>query len=102
MRAEIKIVSTLESVSGDKRTIERTMELRRDANAPGLIFEMENLWRVLRELAEIKGWIPTLYFRSLDESRSVAMREPPFDGRELPDRDRATSVFEALRKLTIR
>lgn len=100
MRMEIKVVSTLESRNASGLHNERTMELRRDAYAVGLIVEMENLWRVLRELAAIKGWIPTLYFRTLDDSRSIALREPAFDASERAERDRATTVLEALRKLS--
>lgn len=94
----IEVIATLASDTNGVLATEQRMTLHLNLGTPGVTFELENLWRVLRDLGSIKGWIPTLCIRC-DGSRSVSLRVPPFAASELPDRERATTVLEALRKI---
>lgn len=97
---EIRIIATLERRDGDALTTVQTTEIRRAPNRMGVMLELQDFWQVTRTLATIRQCIPTIYFCSHDRSRCVAMRDPPFEPHELPERDRATTILEALRKLT--
>lgn len=97
---EIEIVGTLEKRSGSTVAKIHEHKIRRSPHAAGLLLELEDYWRVMRQLAEHRQCMPALYFYSHDRARCVAIRIPAFEPSERRERDCAKSIIEALRKLS--
>lgn len=98
--ALIRIHVTLERQAPHGIEREEHATLTRDTCNAGLISDLENFWRVVRTVASIRGWTPTLHVCSEDRSRCVALRDPPFTPSEHADSEHARSIFDALCKLT--
>jgi hypothetical protein len=96
---DYRIVATVEKSDGHEV---RHTEIRRSIFEPGLVDDLDRFWSLTRRLAGFagEGAIARLQLYREGRERPVCMRDPPFDASELPDRDRAASVLEALRKLT--
>lgn len=97
-RLEFRVTAIVETESGEplrENTIHRSMFDQ------GLIADLERFWDITRELAKINSAIAKLSITSHDGGRSVALRDPPFDPPpDSRDQKRATTIFEALRKIT--
>ena len=91
-----RIVATVERSDGSEI---RHNEIRRSMFDRDLVSDLDNFWRVTRELAEINGAVARLRLYRDGRAEPVSMRDPPFDASELPEADRAASMLEALRKL---
>lgn len=98
--ALIRIYVTLERQAPHGIEREEHASLTRETNNAGLISDLENFWRVVRTVASIRGWTPTLHVCSDDRSRCVALRDPPFAPSERAESEQARSIFDALCKLT--
>lgn len=98
-RLEFRVTAIVETESGE---IIRENTIHRSMFDQGVIADVERFWEITRELAKINGSaIAKLAITSHDGSRSVALRDPAFDPPpDSRDRKRATTIFEALRKLT--
>lgn len=98
-RLEFCVTAIVETESGEKI---RENTIHRSMFDQGLIADLERFWEITRELAKIHtGAIAKLSLTSHDGARSVALRDPPFDPPpDSRDQKRATTIFEALRKIT--
>src|ERR1043165_358316 len=91
-----RIVAPVERRDGNEI---RHNEIRRSVFERDLIADLDNFWRVTRELAQINGAIARLRIYRDGRAEPVSLRDPPFDPGELPERDRAVTMLEALRKV---
>lgn len=99
-RLEFRVLAIIEDRESGARI--RESEIRRSMFDAGLVADLERYWRITRELATINDHaIAKLTLTSHDGARSVMLRDPPFDtAPDASDPTRATTIFEALRKLT--
>lgn len=98
--ALIRIYVTLERQTENGTEHETHADMTRDTIDAGLIADLENFWRVVRKVAAIRNWTPTMHVCSDDRSHSVALRDPPFKPIERAQATRAETIYEALCKLT--
>jgi hypothetical protein len=97
--ARIEILGTLDSQIGVNHS---RLVLVRDLNEIGLIYELNALWRVLMQRADLHRWIATLTLIRAEPERSIAVRYSPFPPSEREPAcacERAPDVFAALSAL---
>jgi hypothetical protein len=97
-----RVVATVERRAGNKTEIIRTHTITRNMSDPDLIADLTRYWGVTCELADINHATPLLAFHRDDRARPVRLRVPPYKPDELPEDERATTILEALRKMTAR
>lgn len=96
---QFRIIAIVAEIDATKCNVIRRNEIRRSMFDAELVSELDRFWRITRELAEINHATPFLLFLGSNHAR-VCMRDPAFDPSELPERARAATILEALRKLT--
>lgn len=97
-RLEFRVISIIENRHTGE-TIRRH-EIRRSFLDRDLESDLDNYWRITRDLAEINKAIAKLCLVSHDGARSIWLRDPPLA--PLPDtkdRENAATIKEALFKL---
>ena len=100
--ARLEILGTLDSRIG---TNQSRLFLVRDTSDIGLILELTELWRVLRDRADLHQWIATLLLTRFDpeRTRSIALFYSPFPRAETreqePKCERARDPWHALEML---
>lgn len=95
-----RVVATIERRAGNETEIIRTHTITRKMSDPDLIADLTRYWGVTCELADINHATPLLAFYGDERARPVRMRVPPYQPDELPDAERATTIMEAIRKMT--
>lgn len=95
-RLEFKVISVVENRHTGE-TIRRN-EIRRSFLDHDLEADLDNFWRITRELANLNDAIAKLCLVSHDGARSIWLRDPPLAS-DAKDRETATTIKEALFKL---
>ena len=98
--ATLEILGTLDSRIGVNHS---RLVLTRELNEIGLIYELNALWRVLVQRADLHQWIATLTLTRAEPARSIAVRYSPFPPSDEPEPacacERAPDLFAALSAL---
>lgn len=98
--AKLDILGTLDGRSGVNHS---RLTLVRDMHEIGLIYELNALWRVLTQRADLHHWIATLTLTRAEPERSIAVRYSPFPPSDEPEPacscERAPDLFAALSAL---
>jgi hypothetical protein len=98
--ATLDILGTLDGRSGVNHS---RLLLVRELYEIGLIYELNALWRVLMQRADLHKWIATLMLTRHAPDRSIAVRYSPFLPSDEPEPEppceRAPDLYAALSAL---
>lgn len=96
--ARLEILGTLDGPTGVNHS---RLSLARELYEIGLIYELNELWRVLRARADLHSWIATLTLSRTEPKRSIAVRYSPLPPSNAPEPECpiAPDVFAALAEM---